>query len=108
MIDNVFEFNNIQISDVMTHRVDVESIDVESTPEEITERIRETGYSVFRSMNRIRTTLSVCSMSRDYFLNQDKPLRDILKEPLFVPDSLICDLPVSENAEGTSICRCHR
>ena len=26
MIDNVFEFNNIQICDVMTHRVDVESI----------------------------------------------------------------------------------
>ena len=50
MIDNVFEFNNIQICDVMTHRVDVESIDVESTPEEITERIRETGLLPFSGL----------------------------------------------------------
>ena len=39
MIDNIFEFNNIQIYDVMTHRVDVEFIDVEDSREEITELI---------------------------------------------------------------------
>ena len=91
MIDNVFEFNNIQICDVMTHRVDVESIDVESTPEEITERIRETGYSRFPVYEQDQDNIVGMLYVKDYFLNQDKPLREILKEPLFVPDSLICD-----------------
>lgn len=91
MIDNVFEFNNIQISDVMTHRVDVESIDVNSTPEEITERIRETGYSRFPVYEGEQDNIVGMLYVKDFFLNQDKPLREILKEPLFVPDSLICD-----------------
>ena len=91
MIDNVFEFNNIQISDVMTHRVDVESIDAKSSSEEITERIRETGYSRFPVYEGEQDNIVGMLYVKDFFLNQDKPLREIMKEPLFVPDSLICD-----------------
>ena len=28
---------------------------------------------------------------KDFFLNQEKSLRELLKEPLFVPDFMICD-----------------
>ncbi len=98
MIDNVFEFNNIQICDVMTHRVDVESIDVESTPEEITERIRETGYSRFPVYEQDQDNIVGMLYVKDYFLNQDKPLRDPERAAVCAG---LADLrrPVSENAE---------
>lgn len=91
MIDNIFEFNNIQVYDVMTHRVDVETIDVEESREEIIETIRATGYSRFpvyaEEPDRIIGLLYV----KDFFLNPDAPLRELLKEPIFVPDSMICN-----------------
>ncbi len=91
MIDNIFEFNNIQIYDVMTHRVDVESIDVEDSREEITELIRSTGYSRFPVYEEDQDNIIGVLYVKDFFLNQDTPLRDLLKEPIFVPDSMICD-----------------
>lgn len=91
MIDNIFEFNNIQIYDVMTHRVDVESIDVEDSREEITELIRSTGFSRFPVYEEDQDNIIGVLYVKDFFLNQDTPLRDLLKEPIFVPDSMICD-----------------
>ena len=91
MIDNVFEFNNIQIYDVMTHRVDVESINVEDSREEITERIRSTGYSRFPVYEGDQDNIIGILYVKDFFLKQDQSLRELLKEPLFVPDSMICD-----------------
>ena len=91
MIDNIFEFNNIQIYDVMTHRVDVESIDVEDSREEITELIRSTGFSRFPVYEEDQDNIIGVLYVKDFFLNQDTPLRELLKEPIFVPDSMICD-----------------
>lgn len=91
MIDNVFEFNNIQIYDVMTHRVDVESINVEDSREEITELIRTTGFSRFPVYEDDQDNIIGVLYVKDFFLNQDTPLRELLKEPIFVPDSMICD-----------------
>lgn len=91
MIDNVFEFNNIQIYDVMTHRVDVELINVEDSREKITELIRTTGYSRFPVYEEDQDNIIGVLYVKDFFLNQDTPLRQLLKEPIFVPDSMICD-----------------
>lgn len=91
MIDNVFEFNNIPIGDVMTHRVDVELIDIAADRREITEQVRETGYSRFPVYEDEPDNIIGLLYVKDFFLNEDKPLREILKEPVFVPDSLICD-----------------
>ena len=91
MIDNVFEFNNIQIYDVMTHRVDVKSINVEDSREEITELIRTTGFSRFPVYEDDQDNIIGVLYVKDFFLNQDTSLRQLLKEPIFVPDSMICD-----------------
>lgn len=91
MIDNIFEFNNIQIYDVMTHRVDVEVIDVEASREEITETIRRTGYSRFPVYEEEPDHIIGILYVKDFFLNQDTPIREILKEAVYVPDTMICD-----------------
>lgn len=91
MIDNIFEFNNIEVYDVMTHRVDVEAIDVEEGRDEIIETIRETGYSRFPVYEEEPDHIIGILYVKDFFLNQDTPLRELLKEPIYVPDTMICD-----------------
>jgi putative hemolysin len=91
MIDNIFEFNNIQIYDVMTHRVDVDSIDLHASREEITECIRTTGFSRFPVFEDTPDNIVGILYMKDFFLNQDTPLPQLIKEPIFVPDSMICD-----------------
>lgn len=91
MIDNIFEFNNIQVYDVMTHRVDVEAIDIEESREEIIETIRDTGYSRFPVYEEEPDHIIGLLYVKDFFLNQDVPLRELLKEPIYVPDTMICD-----------------
>ncbi len=91
MIDNIFEFNNIQAYDVMTHRVDVETIDIEASRDSITDLIRESGYSRFLVYEQDPDNIIGLLYVKDFFLNQDTPVRELLKEPLYVPDSVICD-----------------
>lgn len=91
MIDNIFEFNNIQIYDVMTHRVDVELINIEDSRDEITDLIRETGFSRFPVYEDDQDHIIGILYVKDFFLNQDTPVRELLKEAIFVPDSMICD-----------------
>ena len=91
MIDNIFEFNNIQIYDVMTHRVDVELIDIRDSREEITELIRRTGFSRFPVFEGDQDHIIGVLYVKDFFLNQDTPVRELMKEAIFVPDSMICD-----------------
>ncbi len=91
MIDNIFEFNNIQIYDVMTHRVDVQCIDVWESRERITEIIRATGYSRFPVFEGKGDHIIGLLYVKDFFLCADAPLRELLKEPIYVPDSMICD-----------------
>lgn len=91
MIDNIFEFNNIQAYDVMTHRVDVETIDIEATQEEITELIRSSGYSRFPVYENDPDNIIGLLYVKDFFLNQGTPVRELLKEPIYVPETVICD-----------------
>ena len=47
MIENIFEFNNMNAGDCMIHRKDITAIDIESSDDEILETIRQSGLSRF-------------------------------------------------------------
>ena len=47
MIENIFEFNNTTVNEIMIHRTSVTFIDVNSSKEEILKIIKESGYSRF-------------------------------------------------------------
>lgn len=96
MIENVFEFNNMTAAECMTHRTDVYAVWVDDTPEEIIKTIVESGLSRFpvyeEDLDHIIGTLT----TRDFLLNQQteqpKPLRDLLREARFVPESVRTDI----------------
>ncbi|GEM01557.1 putative hemolysin [Halolactibacillus halophilus] len=47
LIHNIFEFNDKDVSDIMTHRTEIEAIDVESNFEDVIDIIKEHRYTRF-------------------------------------------------------------
>ncbi len=90
-IQNILRFADRDAYTIMTHRNDVEWIDLTATPEENDRIIRESGYTKFLVCDQsIENVLGVIKL-RDYIDNYHKPgfdLRHILTPPLYVPETM--------------------
>ena len=96
MIKNVFDFGDLTAADCMTHRTDVTSIWIGDDQETILESIKESGLSRFPVYNDdIDDIIGVLS-TREYLLNMSdkhpKPLRALLRDPYFVPETVPSDV----------------
>ena len=97
MIENVFEFNNMTASDVMTHRTDMFAFNLESTDDDIIKTITETGLSRFPVYeNDIDNVIGILT-TRKFLLNMrceenKKKTKDLLYKPYFVPESVKTDV----------------
>ena len=79
----------------MTHRTDVTSIWADDTPDEILRTIRDSGLSRFPVYNENIDDIIGILNTRDFLLNaqsdQPRPLRSLLREPYFVPETVQAD-----------------
>ena len=95
MIDNIFEFNDSTAEDLMIHRTDTVTIWVDEDPAELEKQIVESGHSRFPVYDEDMDDIIGILYLRDYFVNlrveQPKPLRQIIRPPYFVPDSVKAD-----------------
>ena len=96
MIENIFEFNNMTAADVMIHRTDMVMLWAEDTPEEIEKTIEESGLSRFPVYEEDADDIISILSTREWLINarkpQPKPLRELLRRPYFVPQSVRTDL----------------
>ena len=96
MIQNIFEFNNMTAADVMVHRTDMVLLWAEDTPEEIEKTIEDSGLSRFPVYEEDADDIIGILSTRDWLINarkpQPKPLRELLRPPYFVPQSVRTDL----------------
>ena len=95
MIENIFEFNNLNAEDCMTHRTGIYAISLDSTPEEIITTIQESGNSRFPVYREdIDNVVGILS-ARRFFLNllskEPKPLSELIRPAFFVPESMHTD-----------------
>ena len=100
MIENIFEFNNMDAGDCMIHRKDITAIDIESTDEEILQTITDSGLSRFPVYeDSIDNVLGILT-TRDYLINQVSgrrtPLRKLIRPAHFVPESVRTDVLFQE------------
>ena len=100
MIENIFEFNNMDASDCMIHRKDITAIDVEATDAQILETIRESGLSRFPVYeDSIDNVLGILT-TRDFLISQVEgrraPLRALIRPAHFVPESVRTDVLFQE------------
>lgn len=95
MIDNIFEFNDSTAEDLMIHRTDTVTLWIDEDPTELEKQIAESGHSRFPVYDEDMDDIIGILHLRDYFLNLrnrvPKPLREILRTPYFVPDSVKAD-----------------
>ena len=100
MIENIFEFNNMNAGDCMIHRKDITAIDIESTDDQILETIRQSGLSRFPVYEgSIDNVLGILT-TRDYLLSRAEgrnvPLRALVRPAHFVPESVRTDVLFQE------------
>jgi len=95
MIDNIFEFNDTTAEDLMIHRTDTIALWVDEDPAELEKQIVESGHSRFPVYDEDVDDIIGVLYLRDYFVNlrsrDPKPLRQIIRPPYFVPDSVKAD-----------------
>ena len=92
MIENVFEFDNTTVSQIMVRRSDMTVLRETDTKEEILRVMQESGFSRFPVCGEDTDDIKGIVLAREYlFALQSNPectLRDLLQEATFVPESL--------------------
>ena len=96
MIENVFDFSDVTASDVMTHRTDMEAIDITDEPEKIERLIRETGFSRIPVYEDDIDNITGILYVREYLLNRmspnPKPIEELIHDPIFTPERVRADV----------------
>ena len=96
MIENVFEFNDTVAEDVMVHRTDMVMLWTGDTDEEIVRTIEDSGLSRFPVYEEDADDIIGTLSTRDYLLNarrpDPKPLKELLRDAYFVPESVQADV----------------
>ena len=96
MLKNVFEFGDLTAADCMTHRTDVTAIWVQDDEATIRTTIKESGLSRFPVYDEDIDDIVGVLSTREYLLNagekQPKPLRKLLREAYFVPETVKTDV----------------
>lgn len=96
MLENVFEFSDITAGDVMTHRTDMEAIDVSEKDDVIFDIIKETGFSRFPVYEGDIDHIIGVLYTREYLINKisdnPKPIRELMHQPLATPKKVRADV----------------
>lgn len=93
-LQNIFDFDDTCIREIMTHSVDVITISLDSSDKDILNIIKTTGFSRYPVYNHDEENIIGILHVRDYLLNlqtQEKNLKDLLKPAYFIPDSISAD-----------------
>lgn len=104
MINNIFEFDDIVASDVMTHRTDVVSVDINDSYDKVVKTAIEEGYSRIPvyddDPDDIKGVLYVKDLLK--YVGQDLPKRGLahlIRKAYFIPESKKCGELFSEMTE---------
>ena len=102
-IQNVFEFNDINVSEIMTREPDVVAIQIDTPDNEILDTIKDSGLSRFPVYGEdINDILGILS-AREFLINlnsgEHKSIKELLRPAYMVPDSIHADKLFSDMQE---------
>ncbi len=93
MIQNIFEFNDKEVSEIMTHRINVSALDIHASLEEALNLAIEEGYTRLpvyeESIDNILGILNVKDLLA-FVAREDRSqwnLSQLIREPYFTPES---------------------
>lgn len=108
MINNVFEFGNSYVADIMTARTNMEAISIESTPEELNDMLKETNHSRIpvygKNIDNIVGILHMKDIVSTIADGNDLILEELIRSAFYVYDNMhIFDLFTNMRAENVSL-----
>lgn len=91
MIQNIFDFSDTTVDEIMTHRTEISALNIKSTKRQVLDYIQDehfTRYPVYeKDIDHIVGTLHVKDLLK-FTDSEDKfVLKDLLRSPIFIPDS---------------------
>lgn len=103
-IQNVFDFNDVTVSDVMTREGDVTAIQEDTSERDILTIIKNTGYSRFPVYGEDLNDIKGILIAKEFLLNltdkNRKPFKDLIREPYLIPDSIHADKLFNDMQDG--------
>lgn len=108
MINNVFEFGNSYVSDIMTARTNMEAISIESDQEELYEMLKETNHSRIpvygKNIDNILGILHMKDIVSAIADGKELNLEEIIRPAHYVYDNMhIFDLFTNMRSENVSL-----
>jgi putative hemolysin len=91
MVDSVLSFKTSDAADIMTPRIDLVAIDLGGTREEIVKDIKENKFSRYPVYIHTIDNMVGLIHAKDVLLSESTPVRDLVRKPLFVPESMKID-----------------
>ena len=106
MINNIFEFDDIAASDVMTHRTDIDAVEISDNPADVIAMTLESGHSRIpvyeEDMDNIKGIIYVKDLLK--YVGKPVPkslkLSHIMREAHFFPESKRCGDLFNEMTEN--------
>jgi len=90
LIRNAIEFNDLKAEDILTHRVDLEAVPIDTTNEEMAEIFSASRFSRLLVYNETIDDVVGVIHQKDFYVGAgitDKPLGEIISKPLFIHKS---------------------
>lgn len=100
MIENIFEFGNLNAEDCMVHRKDIVAVEADATEDEVMAAITESGRSRIPVYEDSIDNITGILITRDFLINrcqeEPKPFRELVRPAHFVPESAPTDTLLRE------------
>jgi putative hemolysin len=95
MINNIFEFDDLDAGDIMTHRTDMTAVELNDPVMDAVNLSIENGYSRIPVFDDDPDNIVGIVYIKDLlkYVGKDMPettLKDVMRAPMFVPESKIC------------------
>ena len=97
MISNIFDFDDIEVSEVMTHRTEMTAIEDSEPVTEAVKLIIDEGFSRIPVYHENNDNICGVVFAKDLLrlvlddTDKDLPVSDFMRDVLFVPESNKCD-----------------
>ena len=100
MIDNIFAFDDLMVSDIMTHRTEISAISADWTLDEIMDYVKKeryTRYPVYKdSIDNIIGTIHLRDLLNYFDADGEFSLEEVIRKPYYIPTSKMSDELLTE------------
>ncbi|WP_143306328.1 hemolysin family protein [Chitinophaga vietnamensis] len=92
LIQNVFEFDDSRVKEILTHRKDISALDISLPFDQLVNQVITDGYSRYpvynNSLDELKGVIYTKDLVKGVHENKLKDIREILKPVFYVPDSM--------------------